>query len=108
MADDLKSGLPVAGYRPQSDAAIALVNEFKADEERLLRKIDALFHVKRDFLPTDLRAGSADSDVNCIMSRQAYDARWVHIAKSHFEQGFMALNRAVFQPARIQLPEDEA
>ena len=29
-----------------------------------------------------------------------------HIARTHFETGFMALNRAVFQPSRIDLPED--
>lgn len=26
------------------------------------------------------------------------DKRWVSIARTHFQQGFMALNRAVFQP----------
>jgi hypothetical protein len=26
------------------------------------------------------------------------DGRWVSIARTHFQQGFMALNRAVFQP----------
>jgi hypothetical protein len=26
------------------------------------------------------------------------DGRWVLIARTHFQQGFMALNRAVFQP----------
>lgn len=34
--------LPVAGYTDQSDAKVALVNEFKQDEERLLRKLDAI------------------------------------------------------------------
>ena len=26
------------------------------------------------------------------------DQRWVAIARTHFQEGFMALNRAVFQP----------
>lgn len=26
------------------------------------------------------------------------DKRWVAVARTHFQQGFMALNRAVFQP----------
>lgn len=83
-------GLPVHGYKPQPAANVALVNEFKQDEERLLRKLDAL-----------VQAVYED------MGGTPYDVRWVAIARSHFEQGFMALNRAVFQPGRIALPEDE-
>lgn len=80
------SGLPVSGYQPQSDAAVAKVNESKAVEERLLRFMD------------DLAADEA----------LKVDGRWFSIARTHFEQGFMALNRSVFQPGRIALPEDEA
>lgn len=80
MADTLHQGLPVAGYRPQSAEAVELVNSFKADEERLLRRLD----------------GMSDAD-----------QRWLAIARSHFEQGFMALNRAIFRPGRIRLPEDD-
>jgi len=76
------SGLPVAGYRPQGDEALALVNEHKRMEERLLRRLDAL---------------SARSDI---------DKRWLSIGRTAIEQGFMAVNRAVFQPDRVTLPED--
>lgn len=86
------NGLPVAGYTPQSDAKVALVNEFKVDEERLLRKVDAAQATMRSTGPTP--------DVH------AYDQRWVAIARMHFQEGFMALNRAVFQPTRIVLPEN--
>lgn len=79
--------LPVEGYTPQSDAKVALVNEFKQDEERLLRKLDAL---KGSFMQTDSQ----------------YDQRWLALARTHFQEGFMALNRAVFQPQRIKLPTD--
>ena len=85
------TGLPVAGYQPQSEAKVALVNEFKVDEERLLRKIDDLVQAKRE----------AD-----LGTEPPYDMRWGSIAKTHFQEGFMALNRAVFQPQRISLPED--
>jgi RyR domain len=77
-------GLPVAGYQPQSNAKVAKVNEFKVDEERLLRKIEAL---------------GSGNDFTA-------DMRWASIAKTHFQEGFMALNRAVFQPGRVTLPED--
>jgi hypothetical protein len=75
-------GLPVPGYRPQTSAAVDLVTQNKFDEERLLRKLD------------DLR------------ERDEVDQRWLAIARTQIEQGFMALNRAIFQPARIPIPDD--
>ena len=88
------TGLPVAGYQPQSDEKVALVNSNKEMEERLLRTIDALSLG----LPTSTQPGT----VNHAFA----DGRWLAIARTHFEQGFMALNRAIFQPKRIELPED--
>ena len=76
------TGLPVAGYTPQADDKIALVNRNKEIEERLLRICD------------ELRANAA-----C-------DGRFVSIAITDFEKGFMSLNRAIFRPARIKLPGD--
>lgn len=86
-APDVKAevvGLPVHGYVPQTTDAVGIVNEHKQMEERLLRRIDHLYGAN-DF----------------------YDRRWLATAKTHIEQGFMALNRAVFKPQRITLPEDE-
>lgn len=77
------NGLPVAGYRPQSDDAVACVNDHKAMEERILRRLDHF----RDF-------------------NDEIDPRWLAIARTHIEQGFMFLNRAVFKPGRVKLPED--
>lgn len=75
-------GLPVAGYTAKTDDAVALVNANKATEERLLRLMDKL---------------AINADV---------DPRWLAVARRHFEQGFMELNRAIFRPARVSLPED--
>ena len=85
-------GLPVAGYVSQSTAAIDLVNEHKVMEERLLRRLDYLTP-HPDYAPA---------------SGMACDPRWLAIARTHFEEGFMALNRAVFQPQRIngKLPDE--
>lgn len=85
MADDQQvQGLPVAGYKPtQPQAAIDAVNVFKALEERTLRALDEL----------------ADSEVD-------YDPRWHAIGRTQLQQAFMAINRAVFQPGRVRLPED--
>ena len=74
--------LPVSGYKPQSQASVGLVNVNKQAEERILRIID-------DLAQTD-----------------GVDGRWLAIGKTQIEQGFMAVNRAVFRPARAALPED--
>ena len=73
-------GLPVAGSNPQTNAAVAMVNVNKALEEHLLRLMDELQGKDVDF-------------------------RWMSIARTHIEQGFMAWNRAIFKPARVQLED---
>lgn len=80
-------GLPVAGYLPQSDAKVALVNENKLLEERCLRQIDKM--------------------TNTAPGGSAHDQRMVALARTGIQESFMWLNRAVFQPARVALPEDE-
>lgn len=75
--------LPVAGYTAQIDENVQMVNLNKQDEELILRSID-------------LYAMNAD-----------VDKRWLSIAKTHIEQGFMAMNRAIFRPQRIKLNGDE-
>lgn len=72
-------GLPVAGYKPQSDAKVAQVNALKRDEERVLRKLDAM----RD-----------DAEI---------DQRWLAIGRTQMEQAFMAINRSVFKPGRVEI-----
>lgn len=78
-------GLPVAGYRSQSEENVALVNSFKQAEERILRTLD-----------------------ECAKEGETIDKRWLAIGRTQLEQAFMAINRAVFQPGRVKLPEDEA
>ena len=77
-------GLPVHGYVAQPKAAIDLVNTLKLAEESLLRMIDEM----RD-------------------KGHQYDQRWLAIARTQFEQAYMALNRAIFKPERAKLPGDE-
>lgn len=76
-------GLPVSGYRPQSDEAVLIVNENKRLEEETLRQIDHL------------------------RERGGLDYDWLEIGLRQIQQGWMAINRAVFQPARIRLPGDD-
>ena len=84
-------GLPVSGYKHQSQLAVDTVNGNKLLEEQVLRRVDAIG-----------LAGLTDG------LRPPADERWLAIARTHFEQGFMALNRAVFQPERLRLPGDIA
>jgi hypothetical protein len=84
MTEHQTQGLPVAGYRAQSAESIALVNEAKQIEERVLRFLDRL----------------AASGV--------IDGRWFSIGRTDIEKGFMAVNRSVFQPERVKLSSDEA
>lgn len=74
--DDHK-GLPVNGYRSQSQVNVDLVNANKVMEEIILRVIENLeLYVDVDY-------------------------RWLHIGRTHIEQGFMAINRSIFRPSRI-------
>ena len=70
-------GLPVAGYTAQSSEKVQMVNLNKEDEERILRTLDQ------------------------YAMNEEVDKRWLSIAKTHIEQGFMALNRAIFKPSRL-------
>ena len=78
MAEEHK-GLPVKGYRAQSEDNVALVNRNKLFEEEMLRIIDAL------------------------QDNPNVDKRWLAIGKTNLEQAFMAINRSIFKPERISL-----
>lgn len=73
-----REGLPVAGYRPQTEGAMATVNANKRFEELLLRMLDTL---------------QSDATV---------DKRWLAIGRTQIEQGFMAVNRSIFKPGRLE------
>lgn len=96
MSDQKHEGLPVAGYKPQSSTAVDLVNQNKALEEQVLRMLDTLAAMK----------GPAAS--NDKPSEITVDQRWLAVGRTAIENGFMAVNRAVFKPGRVKLPIDEA
>lgn len=85
------SGLPVAGYTTQPADRVDLVNQNKEIEERVMRQIDRL-------------AGKSPSGT---LDSSEFDQRMVALARTKAQEAFMWLNRAVFQPQRIALPEDE-
>lgn len=75
----------IIGYVGQDQATIDTINDHKRSEEILLRLIDGLVNHLDPRLPEA-------------------DPRWLAIARTHFEQGFMALNRALLKPERVNLP----
>ncbi len=71
--------LPVSGYKSQSEETVALVNVNKRQEELALRTLDDL------------------------AQRSDIDKRWLAIGRTYLEQAYMAINRSIFQPTRINL-----
>jgi hypothetical protein len=91
MTDTEHPGLPVAGYAPtQSAAAVAAVNLNKELEELVLRRLDEMV--------------TMEVDKDALGLPVSVDKRWLAIARTHIEQGFMAMNRAIFQPGRVEGP----
>lgn len=77
----MHDGLPVKGYQSQSEKNITQVNINKELEEHLLQRLD-------DMATFD-----------------GIDQRWLAIGRTHIEQAFMAINRAVFKPSRVKLDD---
>jgi hypothetical protein len=75
--------MEVLGYSEQEEARVRVVNVNKRQEELILRQFDSMATMP-----------------------EAFDARWLAVARTHIELGFMAYNRAVFRPDRVKLPED--
>lgn len=72
--------LPVGGYNPVTSLQVDVVNQHKRMEEVILQRLDRL-----------------------PLIDPGVDPRWLAVARTHIEQGFMAMNRAVFRPSRIDL-----
>ena len=85
MTDGFKAP-PILGYQDVSGDKQATVNLHKQMEERILRHLDEL-----------------SKDAPALV-----DPRWLAVGRTHLEQAWMAINRAVFQPQRISLPEDSS
>lgn len=88
------AGLPVKGYKPtQSQEKIDLVNEGKELEERVLRYIDRL-------------EAYIGGDRNDPRIKPNGDPRFLATGKTDIQKGFMCVFRSVFNPNRVELPED--
>ena len=86
----------IAGYRELSQADIDMMNAIKAtgpQMEELLAKVAAHVQEQR-------KAAHAAGDQGVENSRmdRAQPERWAAIARTHFQEGLMALTRAAAQP----------
>lgn len=72
----------IRGYQKQPHWKIDYVNANKGEEEIILRGLDDL---------------KGHEEVN---------QRWLSIARTKFEEAYMALNRAILQPKRVNLDAD--
>lgn len=85
--DDAAKGFPappIPGYQDVSAWKQNVVTDNKRAEERLLRVLDAMRKDPR------------------------IEQRWLAIGRTQLEQAFMFINRAVFAPTRVTLPDDAA
>ena len=81
MSDE-KQTYAILTYRPQTEDNVIRVNKNKVLEEQVLRVLDQLAQ----------------------MTTHEIDHRWLAIGRTNIEQGFMAVNRAIFKPERVKLP----
>lgn len=70
---------PISGYTKPTDEQIAAVNDNKQVEELVLRLAER------------------------VRTSPECDGRWASVAITHFQEGFMALNRAIMKPTRVDL-----
>lgn len=90
----------IKGYRDLSEADIALMNEIKAkaaEFEKLLEKVG--LHNAEQYNATNIltpKDAAAQAEYDRLQMAQPH--RWRAIAQTHFQEGCMALTRAVAQP----------
>lgn len=87
----------IKGYRDLSAEEIALINRAKVLEAQTLAlQADVAKHINAQFT----NAKPDPDEMNRMV--KAEPARWAALAKTDLQFGFMALVRAVAQPAPVQ------
>jgi hypothetical protein len=88
----------ITGYRDLSQTEIDLMNKIKAlgaTLEEHIAEVAEHNHIQHGIAARSMRA---DASVERERLDRAQPARWVAIARTHFQEGLMALTRAVAQP----------
>lgn len=96
-------------YRELNQTEIDLMNECKVLEAHFHKLHDKIFnHLQQQLTVADIK--QSVTEYNRLSLAKPH--RWLAIAQTNVEQGFMALVRAVAQPSKPQLdatePSDEA
>lgn len=90
---------PITGYRVLSQIEVDLMNKIKAHGETtkdLILVVQGHLHMQRRDA-AQLPTKELDAELKRIDSAEG--ARWAAIARTHFQEGLMALTRAVAQPS---------
>jgi hypothetical protein len=93
--NDNHKPLPVHGYTAQTQESVALVNEGKQLEERVLRYLDKI----------QVMAGAIPEGSGVVRGEVL---RALATGRTRIQEGFMWTFRGVFNPQRIPLPEDKS
>lgn len=93
---------PVKGYRALSQNEVDLMNCIKTEGEGL----DSLIKVVQGHLIMQRKEAArlspiTASDAELTRLSKAEGERWAAIARTHFQEGLMALTRAVAQPSNF-------
>lgn len=98
----------ITGYRELSQAEIDLMNEIKAEgvklgelHARVATYLSICAETKAYEAKVSKRSAEDEGSDQCVELRRfqaAEPARWAALGKTHFQEGLMALTRAVAQP----------
>ena len=81
----------IKGYRDLSAEEIALMNKIKTKAAECGELVAELGMLGGNAQATDV-------DLSATQGKPVLDQRWVSIGRTHLQEGFMALVRAVAQP----------
>ncbi len=83
----------IDGYRELDTVELKLINNLKSFERLLVELVDEVNAHNRSLASPN---GGTPAGDDLLVDSQA--GRWASIARTHFEQGCMALTRAVAKP----------
>ena len=90
----------IAGYRELTEDEISLINEIKKKGDDLGEFLAGVANTKFSYEVLSMVTVSMDAEKKRTEYREpaSPDGRWVAIARTHFQEGLMALVRSVAKP----------
>jgi hypothetical protein len=87
----------INGYRDLPQAEIDLMNEIKAHGVKTRQLVEKVAAIERERPRKALDEGGYEA-AHAAGQAEEEAVRWIGIARTHLQQGFMALTRAVAKP----------